>query len=475
MKKGEIVKLEITGYAFEGKGVAKIERDESDKKYVVFVHGAYPGDIVEARITKKKKNYAEAKTVNVLAPSPERIKPQCKYFGTCGGCKTQDLRYEIQTEYKEAQVREIFEHLGKFTDYEFLPILPAVKIYRYRNKMEFSFSEKRWLTKEEIESGETIENRDFALGLHIPRVFDKVLDIDECHLHTETSDEILNFTREFFKRRNVSIYSTKTHEGYLRHLVIKTAHHTRETLVNLVTGYDDENLMREYSDALVRAIPSVTTVVNNVNLRKAQVATGDYEKTYFGKGYIFDFIGKFKYRISANSFFQTNTLQAEKLYDTAAEFADFSGDEIVYDLYSGAGTIAIYVSEKVREIYAVENVEAAVEDAKINMELNNVKNMSFIRADLNKSFYPIARESGFPAPDVIIADPPRGGMNPRTVNDILKFAPKKIVYVSCNPATQARDISLLSEGGYRLVKMRPVDMFPHTYHIENVALLAREK
>ncbi len=474
MKKNDILELEITGYAFEGKGIAKIEREDSDKKYVIFVHGAYPGDVVEAQIRKKKKNYAEAKTLKVIVPSPERTEPRCRYFGTCGGCKAQDLNYATQAKYKEAQVREIFEHLGKFSDYEFQPIVPAEKIYRYRNKMEFSFSDKRWLTKEEIARGDEIENRNFALGLHIPRIFDKVLDISECHLHSETSDGILNFTREFFKSRGASVYSTRTHEGYLRHLVIKTAHHTDEILVNLVTSADNENLMREYSEELTREFPQITTVVNNVNLKKAQVALGDYEKIYYGEGYIFDFIGKFKYRISANSFFQTNTLQAEKLYDTAMEFAEFEGNEIVYDLYSGAGTIAIYASRNVKEIYAVENVEAAVKDAEVNMELNGVKNMRFIRADLNKSFFPIARENGFPKPDVIIADPPRGGMNPKTVADILKFAPEKIVYVSCNPATQARDVSALAEGGYKLVKMRPVDMFPHTYHIENVALLVKE-
>ncbi len=474
MKKGEKITLEITGYAFEGKGISKIEQDDSDKKFVVFVHGAYPGDTVEAQIRKKKKSYAEANTITVIKASPYRTEPKCKYFGTCGGCKAQDLQYETQAKYKEEQVKEIFERLGKFSDFDFLPIIPAEKTFRYRNKMEFSFSDKRWLTKDEIEKDGEIENRNFALGLHIPRIYDKVLDIDECYLHSETSDEILNFTREFFKSRNIPAYSTKTHSGYLRHLVIKTAHHTNDILVNLVTATEDEKTMREYSEQLRQAIPAITTLVNNVNQRKAQVAIGDFEKIYHGDGFIFDFIGTKKYRISANSFFQTNTLQAEKLYDVALEFADFNGDEIVYDLYSGAGTIAIYVADKVKEMYAVENVEAAVEDAKINMKLNDVNNMQFIRADLNKSFYPIATENNFPKPDVIIADPPRSGMNPKTIADIVKFSPEKIVYVSCNPATQARDIALLAEqGNYKLIKMRPVDMFPHTFHIENVALLTK--
>ncbi len=474
MKKGEILNLEITGYAFEGKGIAKVDLGDGNK-FVVFVHGAYPGDVVKAQIKKKKKKYAEAIVTEIISKSNERETPKCKYFGVCGGCKAQDLQYAAQIKYKEKQVREIFEHLGKFDNFEFLPIIPSDKIYGYRNKMEFSFSAKRWLTPEEIKSNEKITDADFALGLHIPRIYDKVLDIDECHLHKEISNGVLNFTREFFKSNNASVYSVRTHEGYLRHLVIKTAHHTKDVLVNLVTGYEDEKIMREYADALLSEFPQITTIVNNVNLKKAQVALGDFEKVYHGSGYIFDFIGKYKYRISANSFFQTNTLQAEKLYSTALEFAGFNGDEIVYDLYSGAGTIAIFVSQSIKEIYAVENVEAAVKDAEINMQLNNVTNMSFIKADLNKSFYPVAKENNFPEPDVIIADPPRAGMNPKTVDDIVRFSPKKIVYVSCNPATQARDISLLAEkGNYRLVKMRPVDMFPHTYHIENVALLVRD-
>ncbi len=473
LKKGLTTQFEIIDYAFEGKGIAKIEDEATGKKYVIFVQGAYPGEVVEAKITKKKKKYAEAKTIKVIKKSDVRVNPKCKYSGTCGGCKAQDLDYEIQAKFKEKHVREIFEHLGKIYDFEILPIIPSEKIFRYRNKMEFSFSDKRWLTESEINSDVEILNRNFALGLHIPRIFDKVLDIDECFLQPEINDKILNFTRKFFKESNVNPYSTKSHLGYLRHLVIKNAHHTDNILVNLVTASDEENLMKEYADNLIKEIPQITTIVNNINLRKAQTAFGDFEKVYYGNGYIFDFIGKYKFRVSANSFFQTNTLQAEKLYDVAKTFAEFSGDEIVYDLYSGAGTIAIYISDLAKEIYAVESVTSAVEDAKINMQINDVVNINFIQADLNKSFLPYVKEKQIPKPDVIIADPPRAGMNPKTVKDILHLQPSKIVYVSCNPATQARDISLLTEGGYKLIKMQPVDMFPHTFHIENVALLKK--
>ncbi len=473
MKKGTKLELKIEDYAFEGKGLSRIEQEGTDKKFVVFVQGAYPGDKVIAQIRKKKKSYAEARLIEILEPSDYRTDARCNYFGTCGGCKAQDMDYGVQVQYKEKQVRDIFERMGGLTGFEFLPIVPSEKIYFYRNKMEFSFADRRWITEEEVASGEEIPDRDFALGLHIPRIYDKVLDIKECFLQSEISNDILNFTRDFFKSREVKIYSTKTHEGYLRNLVIKSAHHTGELMVNLVTASEDTDLISQYGAELKKNFPQITTFINNINLRKAQVAIGDYENVIFGPGFIYDYIGKKKYRVSANSFFQTNTLQAEKLYDIAVEFGEFRQDDVVYDLYSGAGTIAIYLSEKVKEVYAVEAVEAAVADAKINMELNNVHNMQFIKADLNKSFYPIAEKHNFPKPDVIVADPPRSGMNPKTVADIIKLSPDRIVYVSCNPTTQIRDIKEFIENGYELLKVRPVDMFPHTYHIENVALLKR--
>lgn len=476
MKKNDNIELEITVYAYEGKGIAKIdvesneENKEDLKNFVVFVNGSYPGDKVTARITKKKSRYAEAIVDKIISPSQNRIEAKCKYFKYCGGCKAQDLSYETQIKYKEEQVREIFEKLGGFSDFESLPIMPSEKIFFYRNKMEYSFADKRWLTPDEL-NNEEIQNRNFALGLHIPRIFDKVLDIEECWLQSESSNKVLNFTREFFRKRETTIYSTKTHEGYLRNLIIKTAHHTNDLMVNLVTSSENDKLFKEYADSIKNAIPEITTIINNINIKKSQTAIGDYEKVYFGEGNIYDEIGGFKFRISANSFFQTNTLQAEKLYETAKQFADFKGDEIVYDLYSGAGTISIYVSKSAKMVFAFESVDAAVADAKANAELNNIKNVRFFTTNLDKSFLPIIKEKNTPKPDLIIADPPRSGMNPKTVSDILFLKPKKIIYVSCNPATQVRDIKMLTEGGYKLTKYRPVDMFPHTYHIENVAFL----
>ena len=477
MKKNDLIELEITGYAFEGKGIAKIdvgtpdESENSSKKFVVFVNGSYPGDIVKAQIRKLKRTFAEAKAIEVLKPSLSRISPRCKYFGTCGGCKQQDLDYKTQLKYKEEQVYDIFERLGGLTNFESLPIIPSEKKFFYRNKMEYSFSDKRWLTPGELISENKIIDKNFALGLHIPRIFDKVLDIDECFLQSELSNKVLNFSREFFKTRNISIYSTKTHIGFLRNLVIKTSHHTSDLMVNLVTSEEDDKLLSEYSKLLKSEVPEVTTILNNVNLKKSQVAIGDYEKVYEGNDYIYDSIGKYRFRISANSFFQTNTLQAENLYRTALDFANFQGNEIVYDLYSGAGTISIFVAESVKQVIGIESVDSSVSDAKVNAKLNNIKNLRFIKADLNKSFVPIIRGKNLPQADCIITDPPRSGMNPKTVKDLLQIKPYKIVYVSCNPTTQARDIKMLTEGGYKLIKVQPVDMFPHTYHIENVALL----
>jgi 23S rRNA (uracil1939-C5)-methyltransferase len=474
MKKGDLTELDIEGYAFEGKGISKIKKyDEAENNFVVFVHGSYPGDKAKIKITKVKKSYAEAKVEEILVASPERVEARCKYFGTCGGCKQQDLSYEVQIKYKQQQVEEIFERLGGFKDFEILSIIPSERIFFYRNKMEFSFSDKRWLTEEEISSGKEL-NKDFALGLHVPNVFDKVLDIDVCYLQSELSFRIMNFTREFFKEKNIQPYSTRTHSGFLRNLVIRQAYHTKDLMVNIVTAYENDALIKSYSNYLLKDFPEITTIVNNINQKKASVAAGDYEKIFFGKGFITDMIGEFTFRISANSFFQTNTLQAENLYRTALDFAGLKGDEIVYDLYSGAGTIAIYISKNVKEVYAFESVETAIKDAKVNADLNDINNVHFFYADLYKSFIPVIKENKIPRPSLIILDPPRSGLHKNTIEDVIKINPEKIVYVSCNPATQARDIKLFSEAGYKLINMRPVDMFPHTFHIENVALLTKE-
>lgn len=480
IKKNDIVELQIDRYAFEGKGIAKVSKskllgiDELDENesYVVFVNGAYPGDKVNVSLRKIKNSYAEADIVELISPSSERTKALCNYFGICGGCKQQDLSYQSQINYKQLQVIEIFEKLGGFSNIQIEPIIPSDNIYHYRNKMEFSFTEKRWLSPDEIRSDENI-NSNFGLGLHIPKFYEKVLDIDECYLQPSLNNAILNFTREFFKSRNPSIYSTKTHKGYLRNLVIKNAFHTNDLMVNLVTSYQDDELIDEYHNSLIKSVPQITTIINNINKKKAAIAIGDYENVLYGPGFIYDKIGKYKFRISANSFFQTNTLQAEKLYQTALEFTELKGNEIVYDLYSGAGTIASFISDHCKEVYGFESEKSAVNDANDNIQMNNIKNVKCFVADLYDSFLPFTESEKLPNPDVIILDPPRSGMHKNTVNDVVKFSPDKIVYVSCNPTTQVRDIKLMVESGYKLIKIRPVDMFPQTFHIENVVLLKK--
>ncbi|MEW5843860.1 MAG: 23S rRNA (uracil(1939)-C(5))-methyltransferase RlmD [Bacteroidota bacterium] len=479
MKKGDLLELDITGYAFEGKGVAKIIKDapETDttepKKFVVFVNGTYPGDKVTALVTKIRKSYAEAKVKSLITRSSLRIDPKCKHFGVCGGCRAQDLTYESQVKFKEEQVKDIFERIGGLEKFEDLPIEPSEKTFFYRNKMEFSIAEKRWLTENEINSMQEVADKDFALGFHVPGVFDKVLNIEECWLQSELSNRILNFTHGFSKKHQLLPYSSQKHSGFLRNLVIKQSFSTNDFMVNLVVSEENERLFMEYKAALLESFPEVTTLVFNVNKKLSQVAYGDYEIVTHGPGFIYDLIGECKFRISANSFFQTNSSQAVKLYSIAKDFAGFTGNEFVYDLYSGAGTIPIFVSKNVKQIYGFESVEPAINDAIVNIELNNVSNFKPILADLNKTLLPVLQEKAIPKPDIIITDPPRSGMNPKTVKDILELDPKKIVYISCNPATQARDIKLLCDGGYRLIKIKPVDMFPHTYHIENVALLTK--
>jgi 23S rRNA (uracil1939-C5)-methyltransferase len=475
LNKGDIIQIKVDKYAFEGKGIGKVDIDNPSENpepdsFIVFVNGAYPGDTVSAKIKKFKKSYAEAIVEEVISPSHQRVQPPCKYFGTCGGCKQQDLDYRQQTAYKQEQVEDIFKHDGGFSDFEIENILPSENIFYYRNKMEFSFSDLQWLT--DID-GDAVSKKGFFLGLHVPNNYEKILDIEECFLQSELSSHILNSTREFFKKRHTSTYNTKTHSGYLRNLIIRQAQRTKDVMINLVTLEENELLMKEYASAVTSKFPEITTIVNNISKKKASIAVGDYEIVYHGSGFIHDKIGNYKFRISANSFFQTNTIQAEKLYSTALEYAELKGDEIIYDLYSGAGTIAIYISGFAKEIYGFEFVEASIYDAKENLEINKVENVTFVQADLYKSF--LAFTNVIPKPDVVILDPPRGGMHGITVKDVLQLNPEKIVYVSCNPSTQVRDIKLLVEGGYKLVKIRPVDMFPHTYHIENVALLVNAK
>jgi 23S rRNA (uracil1939-C5)-methyltransferase len=467
MQKGDEILLTIEGLSGDGRTVARQDG------MVFFVEKAVPGDSVRARIWKLQKNFAEARAVEILKPSFQRAEPKCKHFGVCGGCKWQDLTYEAQLQFKQRIITDSFKRIGGFEQPDVRPVLGCENPYFYRNKMEFTFSNYRWLTDEEMEKKEELQ-QEVALGLHVPQRYDKVINLEECWLQSEMSSAIMNTVREVCKVWELPVYSTETHEGYLRHLVIREGKHTGDVMVNLVTNLDSPEVMQKMTSLLLKQFPEITTVVNNITSRKSMVAVGEQEKVYHGPGYITEKIGGYTFHISANSFFQTNTLQAEKLYDTAKELAGLHPTDVVYDLYSGTGSIAMYLSEAVERVVGIEIIESAIADAERNAKLNNISNCYFLQGDLKDR---LTKDSGWlsehPRPNVVVADPPRSGMHEKVVKQIVKLSPERIVYVSCNPSTQARDAKMLAESGYELKVVQPVDMFPHTDHIEAVALFVK--
>lgn len=466
-RKGDLLTLRTSSVAFEGKAVSR----RSDG-FVIFIEGALADEEVEAEIVKVKSSFAEAKTQRLTSPSPDRREPICPYFGPCGGCSLQHMKYEAQLAAKTSQVREVFERIGKIAD---PPVRQALgdpaREFHYRNKMEFSFSEERWLTPEEIASGDVADR--FALGLHVRGRYDRVLDTEVCYIANEAAQRVLAATRIFVRKKNLRVFNPDTQpEEILRFLVVRTSLATLETMVNIVTSHYDENLMQQYSQMLQAEVPEVTTIVNNINGRRAQVAQGDAEHTIFGSGFITDRIGKIDFRISANSFFQTNTLQAERLYQIGKEFADLKPDDIVWDLYCGTGTISLFVAPSVKKVLGIEMAESAIADAKANADRAGISNVDFIAGDLRKVLLSDSIPAAFHGPNALIIDPPRSGMHPDVVKTILELSPERISYISCNPATQARDVALLLEK-YELLALQPVDMFPQTWHIECVAKLVR--
>ncbi len=472
MTRGDELTLTIDAFAFEGKSVARHEG------LVVFVHRGVPGDEARVRLIKKKKQFLEAELVAVPKPSPLRTEPRCKHFDVCGGCAWQHVDYQAQLDFKRQHVIDALERIGGFTGIAVNPTLGSERMYFYRNKMEFSFGEM-WLPKNEHEpklynplSAKPLSN--FALGLHPAGFYQKVLDIEECHLQSDTSNRILHVVREFCRDRQLSFYSTKTHTGYLRNLVIRQSASTNDVMVNLVTTDDKPDVLSALCSALLGRVPSITTIVNNITQRKNLVAVGDHEKIYYGPGFITEKLGKRTYRISANSFFQTNTKQAERLYDVAKQMARLRPTDVVFDLYSGIGTIALHIADEVQEVVGIEGVAAAVEDARKNAAANGVTNCTFVLGDLKDR---LTKDTEWlqkhPKPTVVIIDPPRAGMHEKVVKEVLHLQPERIVYISCNPATQARDLKLMA-GAYRIAEVQPVDMFPHTYHIENVVEMIRQ-
>jgi 23S rRNA (uracil1939-C5)-methyltransferase len=429
------------------------------------VERAVPGDEIIARVFKKKKNHAEARIVELTSPSPFRVKPPCRYSGVCGGCTWQSLDYEKQLFFKKEQVVESLERIGQLTDVHVHPVVPSEKIFGYRNKMEFSFSDRRWLLPEEL-SAENIP-RDFALGLHVPGTFDKVLDTHACLLMPDTGNDILNDVRHYVRESGIPPYGLKSHVGFWRFLMLRHGSVQDEWMVNIVTSEEQRESVQPLADMLYDKFENIASVVNNINTRKAGIAIGEWQTLLAGKSFISDKIAEFEFEISANSFFQTNTAGALHLYRAVQSFARLTGKETVVDLYSGTGTIPIFLSDTATKIIGIEISEAAVWDAQKNCQKNSIQNCRFICKDIKDGLKNVTDR-----PDVIVIDPPRTGVHRDVIKMVLSLSPDRIVYLSCNPATFARDLALLKEG-YHVAEVQPIDMFPHTYHIECVARLEK--
>lgn len=458
--------VEITAIAAEGRAIARVE------DLVVFVPFVVPGDIVDIQVTRKKNKYCEGVAVAFHKKSEVRDEPFCKYFGVCGGCRWQNLKYEEQLKWKQQTVCDALRRIGKVELPEFSPIIGSDNTREFRNKLEFGFSNKRWLTKEEIAQDVVYENMN-AVGFHVPGAFDKIIDIEFCGLMDNWQNEVRNEIRRYAFEHNLSFFNIRQHEGLLRNLMLRKTT-TGETMILQQFHYTEASEEKQAMDLLehlAEKFPDTTSLlyVNNLKLNDT---IGDLDiLTYKGRDFIYEKMRDLKFKIGPKSFFQTNTLQAIKLYDTAVKFAALTGNETVYDLYTGTGTIANYVASTAKNVVGIEYVPEAIEDAKVNAELNDIKNTEFFAGDMRDVLTPefVAAKG---TPDVIITDPPRAGMYKDVIDTIIGASPKRIVYVSCNPATQARDLQLLDEY-YKVTAVQPVDMFPQTQHVENVCLLER--
>jgi len=457
--------VEITGVAAEGKALTRIDG------IVCFVPNCVPGDIVDLQVTKKKHSFMEARVLRIVQPSAARCEAQCKHFGTCGGCKWQILPYSEQLKYKQQQIVDNLTRIGKINLPEISPILGSKHIYEYRNKLEFTCADRKWLTSNELEE---LKRKDEPLqiepgiGFHIPNCFDKVLDIEECHLMPEINNRIRNGIREYAREHGLTFYNEHAHEGQLRTLILRN-NHKGELMLIVTFGCKMNETCFGLLEWLHTEFPEIISLLYVENL-KFNDTIGDLEvKTYSGQDHIMEEMEGLQFKVGPKSFYQTNTEQAYELYKVAREFAGLTGHELVYDLYTGTGTIANFVSRQAKQVIGIEYVPEAIEDAKVNSAINGIENTLFFAGDM-KDILNDAFVAKYGRPDVIITDPPRAGMHEDVVNVILHAAPKRIVYVSCNPATQARDLALL-DAKYKVTKVQPVDMFPHTQHVENVVLL----
>jgi 23S rRNA (uracil1939-C5)-methyltransferase len=450
----------IENIGAEGKSIARVD------SMVVFVKEAVPGDVVDLQVFKKRGRYMEARVVHYHSYSDQRTEPFCDHFGVCGGCKWQHLPYDRQLFYKQQQVVDAFRRIGGVEIPEELSILASDPTIRYRNKLEYTFSNRRWLLDHEAAS-ETPIAQSNAVGLHVPGRFDKVVDLQTCHLQEEPTNQVRNFLRELALEKDLSFYDHRSNEGLLRNLIIRNTT-LGEVMVILSVQYD-EPVVYELLEAVKEKFPDITSLMYTINPKKNETLYDQEIIAYAGRDHIFETLEDLTFKIGPKSFFQTNSHQALKLYQKTREFANLNGDEIVYDLYTGTGTIANFMASQAGRVVGIESVPESIEDARINSEINNIENTRFFAGDMKDIFTDaFIKEHG--KPGVIITDPPRAGMHAKVVDQILRIAPRRIVYVSCNPATQARDVELLGKY-YEVKKIQPVDMFPHTHHVENIALL----
>ena len=456
----------ITDVAAEGKAIAKVDN------LVIFVPYVVPGDVVDLQIKRKKHSYAEAEAIAIKKYSELRAKPFCKHFGVCGGCKWQCLTYEEQLRFKQKQVWDNLTRIGKIELPEMMPILGSKNVAHYRNKLEFGFSNKKWLTSEQVASGVQFDCMD-AVGFHIPGAFDKILDIEECHLMDDINNRLRNGIRAYALAHGLTFFDLRQQTGLLRNMMLRTSA-TGEIMLLMqfcMRGADDEAQAKALLEHLHATFPEVTSLLY-VNNTKCNDTIGDLDViTFAGTPFIYETMERLRFKVGPKSFYQTNTEQAYELYKVARNFAALTGDELVYDLYTGTGTIANFVARQARQVVGIEYVPEAIEDAKVNAALNGLDNTLFYAGDM-KDILTTGFIERHGKPDVIITDPPRAGMHADVVNAILFAAPRRIVYVSCNPATQARDLALL-DADYRVTKVQPVDMFPQTHHVENVVCLER--
>jgi 23S rRNA (uracil1939-C5)-methyltransferase len=457
-------KIMITDIGAEGNALARVDNQ------VVFVPMLIPGDVVDIKIRRRRKKYLEGSVVRFHEYSPDRIKPVCRHFGICGGCRWQHLPYDLQLKYKEKQVRDNLIRIGKVDQPDISPIIGSMDIFKYRNKLEYTFSDKRWLTREEVNSDDDFEKED-ALGFHIPGLFDKVLDIRECYLQPEPSNAIRDAVRRYAHKNCLPFFNLRQQSGFLRNLIIRNTSDGK--LMVIVVFFLDEKKRREgLLDFLASEFPSITSLMYVINTKKNDSLSDQEPVLYKGEDHLTDKMEGLEFRIGPKSFYQTNSSQALQLYRIARDFAGLTGKETVYDLYTGTGTIANFVALSAHRVIGIEYIEEAVNDAVINSRINNISNTLFVYGDIrNVVSSQFMDENG--RPDVVITDPPRAGMHEDVIRAIMEASPERIIYISCNPSTQARDIGLLSQI-YRVAKVQPVDMFPHTHHVENVVLLIRK-